>query len=187
MANSKRKCAYCKERFPVVDGIVVRVGFFCSEKHMFDYVKKHREKTVKKVNRQELNEFRLKDKSYRRTRAIEACNAYIRERDKYLPCISCDRPNDGRHQRHASHYRAAGSHPHLRFNELNIHASCSVCNNFKSGNLAEYRKRLIVKIGLSKVKGLESNNDIVKYTAADYLAIEQKYKRKLKELKASRI
>lgn len=79
----------------------------------------------------------------------EGFNQFIRLRDKDLPCISCGRYHQ--EQWHAGHYRSVGACPELRFDEMNVHKQCSVCNNYKSGNLTEYRLNLIRKIGEKKL------------------------------------
>lgn len=182
MANKKRKCVYCKERFDIEMGSVLPVGFFCSKDHIFLYANKKRPQTVKKINNERKKEFKKNDISFRKKQAQTVFNAYIRKRDEQLDCVSCDKKNDGSHQRHASHFRSVGACPELRFNELNVHASCAQCNSMKSGNILEYRIRLIKKIGEEKVAWIESQNYARKYTCEDYLKIEEEYKRKLKEL-----
>ena len=51
-----------------------------------------------------------------------------------------------------------GSAPHLRFIQNQVHKQCVKCNRFLSGNVAEYRKGLIRKIGIDKVMEIESDN-----------------------------
>lgn len=89
-------------------------------------------------------------------------NAYIRERDKDLPCISCGRVAD---TYHGGHYISQGSGGALRYNFDNIHKQCAGCNLFKHGNLIEYRIALIQKIGIERVEWLENHrHDIKKWT-----------------------
>ena len=114
------------------------------------------------------------------TEAQKAFNAYIRYRDRNLPCVSCDKPNDGSHQRHASHYRSVKACSALRFNEMNVHASCMQCNSHMSGNITEYRIRLIKKIGLEMVAWIESQNKVTRYTCEELKNIELKYKKMIK-------
>jgi len=121
------------------------------------------------------------DKAHWAKKARESCHAYIRERDKYLPCVSCGRHHDG--QYHAGHFVPAGKGSALRFDERNIHKQCSPCNNHKSGNLVEYRKSLIVRLGAEVVEWLSSNHEVRKWTIDELKAIESEYKAKLKELK----
>lgn len=107
-------------------------------------------------------------------------NKFIRARDAGNNCISCGR-NTGS-KINAGHYLATGSHSHLRFNEKNVNLQCEHCNTYKSGNQAEYRPRLIAKIGLQAVEELEANNDVVKWTIDELKQIKETYKTKLKEL-----
>lgn len=89
-------------------------------------------------------------------------NAYIRERDKDLPCISCGKYSDNWH---CGHYIAQGSSGALRYNFDNLNKQCASCNLFKHGNLIEYRIGLVSKRGANRVQLLESmRHDIKKWT-----------------------
>jgi hypothetical protein len=105
----------------------------------------------------------IKSKADWMREAQDAFNGFIRVRDAGRPCISCDKPNDGYHQRHASHYRSVKACSALRFNTWNVHASCMQCNAILSGNLVEYRVRLTKKIGAGRVELLDNCNDIARY------------------------
>jgi hypothetical protein len=109
-------------------------------------------------------------------------NQYIRARDENLPCISCGKHHTG--QYHAGHYRTRGSAGHLRFSEDNCHKQCAPCNNHLSGNIVNYRPRLIEKIGIERVAALENNNQTHKWTKEELIQIKHTYKQKLKQLKA---
>ena len=100
--------------------------------------------------------------------AQEAVNRYVRMRDAHLPCVSCDRPASWGGQWHASHFRSVGAASALRFNLANVHKACSICNNWKSGNLSEYEPRLRERIGGAKVDWLRTQNQRVEYSI-DYL------------------
>ena len=115
--------------------------------------------------------------------AQAAFNAWIRHRDDKLPCISCQRHHTG--QYHAGHYRAVGSNPALRFEPLNVHKQCSVCNNHKSGNLTEYRINLLKRIGQQALDWLEGPHDAKKYTIEDLRQIRDEYRLKLRQAKKS--
>ena len=107
-------------------------------------------------------------------------NAFIRLRDMNEPCISCGRWHQG--QWHASHYRAVGGlGSPLRFNELNCHRACSVCNNHKSGNLLEYRIALIKKIGLPLVEWLEKDYPSQNWKTEDIKWLTKYYKEAQKQ------
>lgn len=83
---------------------------------------------------------------------------WIRNRDQGNPCISCGSYNTS----DASHYYSAGNYSSLRYNENNVNLSCRKCNTHLSGNLIEYRKRLIQKIGISEVEKLDMLADAYK-------------------------
>ncbi len=150
-----------------------------------------RKKDTKDKEKAEMAEHRKrKDKLKRIThfhkKAEKACNAYIRERDKDANCISCDTPLVFQDVYHAGHYKPQGSHKWIAYDEDNIHGQCEHCNIHRSGNLTEYRKRLVAKIGIERVERLENagHHQIDKtYTREELLEIERYYKDKLKELK----
>lgn len=81
-------------------------------------------------------------------------NAYIRERDKGDGCISCETRANVQYA--AGHYFSVGAFANVRFDEDNVHLQCNKnCNGEKSGNIIEYRPRLIRKIGIERFKALE--------------------------------
>ena len=184
MTNSKRRCKQCLEYHPMKESIKVPAGWFCSRQHAAEFAiarsRKDKQRKAKADHRKAVME--VKPIGYWMKRAQSAFNAYIRERDKGLPCISCGKPDDGSHQRHASHYRSVGASPATRFHELNVWASCQVCNNHLSGNLVPYRAALIDKIGQVAVEWLEREHEAKRYRKEDYQAIEAEYKDKLKLL-----
>jgi len=102
-------------------------------------------------------------------------NKWINLRDKGLPCISCDKPITGRVN--ASHFW------NVRFNEDNVHSSCITCNQFLSGNLLEYRTRLISKIGIERFNILEAESkETRKFTKDELKEIINIYKKKIKQM-----
>lgn len=113
-------------------------------------------------------------------KAQKRFNAWIRKRDigdeQYFTCISCGKTTH-RDQANASHYMSAGNHQSLRFHEDNVWASCIRCNKWLSGNLIEYRKRLVEKIGPEKVEWLETyGKSPVKLDKITLIQIIEKYK-----------
>lgn len=89
-------------------------------------------------------------------------NAYVRERDKDLPCISCGKYST---TWHCGHYVSQGSSGALRYDFDNLNKQCASCNLFKHGNLIEYRIGLVKKIGANRVQLLESmRHDIKRWT-----------------------
>ena len=95
-------------------------------------------------------------------------NKYARIRDAKDGCISCDKPACWDGQWHGSHLRSVGAASAVRFNLWNINKSCSVCNNYLSGNVREYEIRLRAKIGNAKVDWLYTQNQAIAYNI-DYL------------------
>lgn len=107
-----------------------------------------------------------------RKKAQTAFNKWIRERDKDLGCISCN----GRVQ-HAGHFIAQGSSGMLRYHKDNVNGQCVSCNNFKHGNLLEYRIGLVGKIGEDRVQWLEtSRNKTKKWSREELKEIIERYK-----------
>lgn len=113
--------------------------------------------------------------------AQAAFNAFIRERDAALPCISCGRHHTGAYD--AGHFRSVGAQPALRFNEDNCHKQCVPCNQHNSGNAVEYRLGLVARIGAERVAFLEQEHAPAKYSIEDALSIKQHYRAKLRALK----
>jgi hypothetical protein len=185
MANAKKKCRSCKKYSLVESGIKVPLGFFCSMDCVVEHGKKGARASSDKRKKETLTKLRaeLKTASEWRTEAQTAFNAYVRYRDRDLPCISCDASGDhdglGGYW-DAGHYRSRGAARHLSFNLQNCVKQCSRCNRYLSGNVVEYRIRLIKRIGLDKVEALEHNNDTVKHDITYLRRIKQIFKLKLK-------
>lgn len=116
--------------------------------------------------------------------AEKAFNAYIRARDAGQGCISC-----GRHNAevwNAGHYVSVGANRTLRFNEDNVHLQCArPCNKDKGGNVIEYRKALLLKIGAERLAVLEGWHAPEKMTAERAKAIKAEYVAKLKSIKGN--
>lgn len=147
-------------------------------------------KAITKQKRQDLQERRekLKTKGEHLREAQAAFNAYIRERDAGLPCISCDSLPSDRDlitgsRWDAGHYRSVGACPELRFEPLNVHRQCVKCNRNLSGNAVEYRIRLVKRIGAEAVEFLEGPHKPQRLTIEDLQAIKALYRQKLRDLK----
>ena len=102
--------------------------------------------------------------------AQAAVNRYVRARDAKHGCISCGKGSLWSGQWHCSHYYSRGHSSALRFNLLNMHKSCSVCNGHLSGNIGEYTPRLIKKIGQVNFDRLESRKSDKASYSVEYLA-----------------
>lgn len=122
---------------------------------------------------------RLKTRSDHLKEVQTVFNKFIRLRDKGNNCISCGKPCK---KENAGHYRSVGGNPELRFEELNCHLQCEYCNTYLHGNLIEYRKGLIKKIGVELVEWLEGVHELKKYTIQELKDLKEYYKDKIKEL-----
>jgi hypothetical protein len=140
-------------------------------------------KSLAELGRKEIRatKERIKPKGQYTKEAQTAFNAWVRERDAALPCISCGRHHQGKYD--AGHYRTVGSNPALRFEPLNCHRQCSPCNTHKSGDIVNYRIELVKRIGIDKVDWLEGPHDPKRYTIEDLKSIKADYLAKTKELK----
>lgn len=202
MSNSKRKCKQCGVYFPVSEMVKVPAGVFCCIAHATEWAVNARQKAQDRIKRQNACDDKAEKKASRERdlerlksvqnisffhkRAQSAFNAFIRERDNGRPCISCGKPDNGQHQRHASHYRSVGACSSLRYDERNVHASCSVCNNYLSGNVASYRIWLVEHLGVKVVEWMEAQPKSCKWTREQLEAIESEYKQKTKSMRKSR-
>ena len=155
----------------------------CSMACTLDYVESQKAVKADKEHRERKSKFLDNDSSFQKAKAQKAFNEFIRLRDAKDGCISCDKPADWNGQWHAGHYKTVGARPDLRFSELNCHKQCSKCNNYLSGNLADYKEKLISKIGRESVEALAFVTAPIKFTASDYKAIHKIYSDKIKELK----
>ena len=169
-----KKCKACGERFKPFNSMAKACGIPCA-------LILGREATAKKAKA----EFKAKDTSSLKPLAQKVFNAYIRLRDEGEGCISCDKSKDWQVQWHAGHYMTTGARPQLRFNEQNVWRQCSQCNLYLSGNLAQYRLKLIDRIGLAAVEALEADTTSAKFRAEDYTRIITDYRIKIKQLKNS--
>lgn len=120
-------------------------------------------------------------------RATFSCNRFIRERDRFDPCISCGATEAK--QFDAGHYVPGGRGSAVRWNSDNIHKQCCTCNdgNKRSGNLIGYRPRLVEKIGLEAVEELERIGHTTKrWTVEELKAIVADYDKRFADLTRER-
>lgn len=110
-------------------------------------------------------------------------NLYVRLRDARFGCVSCDKSAHWDGQWHASHYKSVGSNSALRFNLWNIHKSCSVCNNWLSGNIGEYAPRLAARIGLDRVQWLDNHPRSREYDIEYLKRLKAVFTKKVNRLK----
>ena len=106
-------------------------------------------------------------------------NEWVRESQRGSKCISCSNPTPS----DAGHYKSVGANPELRFEPLNVHLQCRKCNGYWGGNLIEYRKGLIQKIGVEKVEWLEGPHEPTKLSVEEIKELITLYRAKIKTLK----
>ena len=168
-----KTCPACKTKFTPAKPLQTVCGWECAIRHTANLKAKREKKETREAKA------RAKKKSEYMIEAQAAFNKWIRHRDENQPCISCGRYHQG--QYHAGHFRTTKAAPELRFNELNVHKQCSVCNNHLSGNILEYRKALVKKVGPYVLEWLEGPHEPKRYTIDDLKAIKAEYTRRLKE------
>lgn len=188
-----KKCSECPTKFKQANSLHVVCSFGCSLKKV-DRDNKKKAIADAKKERKLTNERKLALRTKREWTAIAqtAFNAFIRERDHGLPCISCDKPSLERRtlltgsRWDCGHFRSVGSAIELRFEPLNAHLQCSHCNNHLSGNIVEYRQRLIGRIGFKNLEWVEGFHAPKHYQIDDLKEIIQHYRKLTRELKAAR-
>ncbi len=201
MANSRRKCGYklCTVKYGLAAdmrhaGPIAYCDIECQlgqVKYNQDKQQKSKQLAEKKAAKEDKQKFAKRKREFyetdvktRKAAAVHAFNAYIRERDRYAPCISCGKPIPD-DDYCAGHYIPAGSNSLLKFNEYNVNGQHNNdCNKHRSGDQVRYRKGLIVKYGEAVVDELEATNGTIKRKPEDYKAIEVLYKQKLKDLQS---
>jgi hypothetical protein len=153
-----KTCKECKCKFipfrplqPVCDSFECKVAYATKVAAKAAIA---REKKAKREHKEKLERIKPWQKWFNECKSI--AQKYARLRDRFDGCISCDKPPHWHGQWHGSHFKPAGNFKAVALNLMNIHKSCSECNNHKSGNGVEYNDRLILKIGQEKVDWLKS-------------------------------
>jgi len=189
----EKKCRICTFRFiPRATTQVV-----CSPGCALELNKQKKDKAFNAETRRRKQLLKTHGDHVKATQKI--FNAYVRLRDKGQPCISCGRSDkevkktDGWKTGGAwdcGHFKTVGGFPELRFNSFNAHKQCKSCNagsnkyaHKTESVAAEYRVRLIDKLGLERVEWLEGHHEQTNYTKADLVRLANIYKRKIKRLK----
>ena len=112
--------------------------------------------------------------------AQQVFNKFIRLRDKGQVCISCQKKPL---KENAGHFYNANNHYNVRFDERNVNLQCEHCNTYLSGNLIEYQRNLIHKIGITDYSQLEAEaRKTRKFTKDELKEIIAIYKKKIKQI-----
>lgn len=157
----RKKCKSCQALFLPFNSMQVVCGkISCAVEWSKTKAAKDHTAKAKRVEKiQSRQKFADSDRGHWVKKLDVVFNAFVRLRDAGLPCISCGTSTG---QMQAGHYRPKGGHGHLRWHEDNVHAQCSTCNNYRSGNLTAYRPGLISKVGQEAIDWLEGPHDIKK-------------------------
>jgi 5-methylcytosine-specific restriction endonuclease McrA len=104
---------------------------------------------------------------------------------KTFRCISCGKI-ETLDKSNVSHY-CGRAHLITRWDLSNIWLSCIACNKWRSGNLIEYRKALIEKIGIKEVERLEAiYQRPAGFSVFDLQLMYEEYKKIYENLKRER-
>jgi len=183
-AVKKKKCRVCKELFTPFTSTQIACSMGCSITWARAQTVKRDKDAAKAIRkRHRADKERVKPKAKWMKEAQAAFNAYIRQRDEMLPCVSCPSTDAG--QWHAGHYRTTAAAPELRFDEMNCHKQCAQCNNYKSGNVSEYRLNLIERIGQDALDQLEGPHEAMRYRIEDLKSVKSYYLGKRRGLKSN--
>lgn len=194
---ARRKCKTCREWFePVMPIQPTCLNEECQVAFAIAHAQKERKKTEARLKRLKKERAQKERRELAKRKeavlgsghymdlADKAFQRWARLRDHNDPCISCGRyeweiPYDGRlgGKWDGGHYLSKGAHTEIRYNEDNCHKQCKHCNKTLSGNQAEYRARLIAKIGLERVEKLEGPHELTHHRIEDYKRIQKHYRR----------
>jgi hypothetical protein len=168
------RCKNCKEKF---EPIRFNQKYCLESKCVRVWVESEKEKVWKKTKAKMKSDLETVQELIKAAQII--FNKYIRLRDKGQVCISCQKPPL---KENAGHYFNANNHWNVRFDERNVHLQCEHCNTYLSGNLIEYRKGLINKIGAEQLTLLELEaKETRKFTKDELKEIINIYKKKIKQ------
>ena len=171
------RCKNCKEKF---EPIRFNQKYCLKDECVRVFVQVVKEKTWKQTKVKMKND--IKTNSDWLKEAQKVFNQYIRLRDKNQTCISCGSKLGSKYD--AGHFYSMGGHKAVTFDEDNVHAQCVACNQFKSGNLINYREGLIKRIGEDKLNDLSQRaNQTRKYSNDELKKLIKTYKQKINEIR----
>lgn len=177
------KCVNCKKSFKPERFNQSACSYQCAAEKSYSLLSKRSQKQKKEERKimVKAKESLLTHKDYLNMLQV-VFNTWIRLRDKYDTCISCNRPLINKYD--AGHFYSVGGNPSLRFNEDNVHGQCVHCNRDKHGNLLEYNERLPKRIGEEKYYQLKNEkNKVVKLSIPEIKEKLIHYKQLIKKLK----
>ena len=170
------RCKNCKEKF---EPIRFNAKYCLKDECVRAFVAEAKEKQWKQTKTRMKAD--LKTTSDWLKEAQVVFNKYIRERDKGLNCISCDKPPL---KKNCGHYYSQGGHSNVRFDEDNCHLQCEHCNTYLSGNLLNYQIGIEKRIGADRLIELQGRAHLEKRWSVDEIKeLIKKYKEMYNQLK----
>ena len=195
MANSKRKCKYCKKS--TREYIVVNMSAFCSFDEAVKYASENKSKGKKIVERNNKNavlELNKKSLKWQHEKTQPVFNELRREQefkwfsDRGLEpvCISCQKPL-GNDQWCNGHFKSVGSSGRLRYDFKNSYLQHNhSCNMHLSGDAKNMESGIITRFGEKEGREIigycEENNKPIKRTWQDIEELRKGFNKKLKDL-----
>ena len=171
-----KKCKYCKSNFEPISFLQKN----CFEPNcVTEWIQETKQKQwTKKKAKLKAELMTLSDY----TKILQQLvNKYVRMRDIGKPCISCEKLITGKTD--AGHLFSVGNYPSVRFDLRNLAAQCITCNQFNGGNIHEYRKNLIKKIGITEFEDLERKaHETRKFSIPEIKEMIQEFKQKIKNI-----
>jgi hypothetical protein len=170
------RCKNCKEKF---EPIRFNAKYCLKDECVRAFVAEAKEKQWKQTKTRMKAD--LKTTSDWLKEAQVVFNKYIRERDKGLNCISCEKPPL---KKNCGHYYSQGGHSNVRFDEDNCHLQCEHCNTYLSGNLLNYQIGIEKRIGADRLIELQGRAHLEKRWSVDEIKeLIKKYKEMYNQLK----
>ena len=176
MKTYTKKCKECKEVFTPYK----TTQKYCTKtKCLSVFVKETKDKAWRKKKAKMKEDIKTLQDYVKIAQMV--FNKYIRERDKGNNCISCGKVPK---KINAGHFYNANNHWSVRFDERNVHVQCEHCNTYLSGNLINYQRNLIDKIGVKEYNDLSSKaNETRNFTKEELKEIINYFKKILAESK----
>jgi hypothetical protein len=180
-----RRCAICREPFTPARPSAKVCGPKCAEAFGIAAGLKAERKSERKSDAARKDALKRRADWLAETQV--AFNAWVRYRDRDLPCICCgksfpdsDLPGGAWD---AGHYLSRGHAPHLRYDERNVHRQVKGHNRPGGTTRESFRRGMVARIGLEAVEALEADDTPRKYTVDELRAIKALYEQKLKQLR----
>ena len=176
------KCKNCKQEYKKYRPLQNVCGYECSIELSKARMETKKAKAWAKEKAKRKEALKTREDYFQET--LKAFNTFIRARDLKENCISCD-AKAGTYRLTSGHFYPQGTYRNIALDERNANGQCWYnCNKNKSGNLLEYRPRLIKKIGLEAVEQLDidAQQKVGKQSIEELKELKQYYKAKAKEL-----